>query len=267
MANLFDAANAPEGEPLEIVVGDFLQWKRSDLVQDYPLASYSAQYVARITGGGSSEILLPATETGGTRNLRAMRDASFRLLTSPVYLAEHGWHEPPWAYALDNGAWSYHQRGQDFDADAFARAVDRVGEAADFLVLPDVVAGGERSLELSMRWHAQLGDHPTPRYLVVQDGMGEGLPLAGLAGLFVGGTTEWKRSTMRGWARVAARHGLALHVGRVNSARLIREVLAIGAESGCPVSCDGTSATLYASTAPALGQAATGAPQLLLGLS
>ena len=66
MANLFDAANAPEGEPLEIVVGDFLQWKRSDLVQDYPLASYSAQYVARITGGGSSEILLPATETDGT---------------------------------------------------------------------------------------------------------------------------------------------------------------------------------------------------------
>jgi len=66
MANLFDAANAPEGEPLEIVVGDFLQWKRSDLVQDYPLASYSAQYVARITGGGSSEVILPATETGNT---------------------------------------------------------------------------------------------------------------------------------------------------------------------------------------------------------
>lgn len=66
MANLFDAANAPEGEPLEIVVGDFIQWKRSDLVQDYPLASYSAQYVARITGGGNTEVLIPATETGGT---------------------------------------------------------------------------------------------------------------------------------------------------------------------------------------------------------
>lgn len=66
MANLFDAANAPEGEPLEIVVDDFLQWKRSDLVQDYPLASYSAQYVARITGGGNTEVILPATETGGT---------------------------------------------------------------------------------------------------------------------------------------------------------------------------------------------------------
>ena len=52
MANLFDAANAPEGEPLEIVVGDFIQWKRSDLVADYPVDEYSAEYVARITGGG-----------------------------------------------------------------------------------------------------------------------------------------------------------------------------------------------------------------------
>lgn len=63
MANAFDAAQAPEGEPLEIVVGDFLQWKRSDLLSDYPLADYSAEYVARITGGGSSEIKLAATET------------------------------------------------------------------------------------------------------------------------------------------------------------------------------------------------------------
>jgi len=58
MANLFDADNAPEGEPSEVVVGDFLQWKRSDLVQDYPASEYSAQYVARITGGGSNEIKL-----------------------------------------------------------------------------------------------------------------------------------------------------------------------------------------------------------------
>ena len=63
MANLFDSANAPEGEPTEVVVGDFIQWKRSDLVQDYPPALYSAEYVARITGGGSNEIKLPATES------------------------------------------------------------------------------------------------------------------------------------------------------------------------------------------------------------
>lgn len=63
MANLFDPANAPEGEPETVVVGDFIQWKRSDLVQDYPVATHSAQYVARITGGGVNEITLVATES------------------------------------------------------------------------------------------------------------------------------------------------------------------------------------------------------------
>jgi len=59
MANLFDPANAPEGEPKEVVVGDFIQWKRSDLT-DYPTSEgYTAEYVARITGGGSNEIKLP----------------------------------------------------------------------------------------------------------------------------------------------------------------------------------------------------------------
>ena len=60
MANLFDPSNAPEGEPTEVVVGDFIQWKRSDVAQDYPTsAGYTAEYVARITGGGSTEIKMP----------------------------------------------------------------------------------------------------------------------------------------------------------------------------------------------------------------
>jgi hypothetical protein len=64
MANLFDAANAREGEPLEVVVGDFIQWKRSDLVDDYPPSEYTATYVARITGGGANEIILTGTDGG-----------------------------------------------------------------------------------------------------------------------------------------------------------------------------------------------------------
>lgn len=67
MANRFDIDQAPDGEaPETIVIGDYLLWKRTDLVQDYPLADYSMEYVARITGGGATEIKVAATETGGT---------------------------------------------------------------------------------------------------------------------------------------------------------------------------------------------------------
>ena len=61
MANLFDAANSPTTEPLEIVVGDYIQWRRTDLGTDYPNDEYTATYVARITGGGASEITLTGT--------------------------------------------------------------------------------------------------------------------------------------------------------------------------------------------------------------
>lgn len=66
MANLFDPTNAPEVEPLKFVLGDFVQWKRSDLVADYPLATYSAQYVSRQSTSANTEFTVVATETGGT---------------------------------------------------------------------------------------------------------------------------------------------------------------------------------------------------------
>lgn len=61
MANRFDPANSPIIEPERIVVGDFIQWRRTDLGTDYPNDAYTATYVARITGGGSSEIQIAGT--------------------------------------------------------------------------------------------------------------------------------------------------------------------------------------------------------------
>lgn len=69
MANLFDADNAPEGEPSEIVIGDFIQFKRTDIIKDYPNSTHTAEYVARITGGGATEIKLPATAPDATKYL------------------------------------------------------------------------------------------------------------------------------------------------------------------------------------------------------
>ena len=60
MSNLFDAANAPTTEPHEFVIGDFVQWKREDIVGDYPVATHSATWVA--ISGANTEITVNATE-------------------------------------------------------------------------------------------------------------------------------------------------------------------------------------------------------------
>lgn len=64
MANQFDAASSPTTEPLQIVVGDFIQWRRTDLSEDYPNDAYTATYVARITAAGSSEITIVGSAYG-----------------------------------------------------------------------------------------------------------------------------------------------------------------------------------------------------------
>ena len=64
MANLFDPAQSPTVEPTEIVVGDFIQWRRTDIGSDYPNTAYTMTYVARITGGGNTEIQLTGTAYG-----------------------------------------------------------------------------------------------------------------------------------------------------------------------------------------------------------
>jgi len=85
MANLFDPSNAPEGEPYEVVVGDFIQWKRSDLVADYPTATHSAEYVARITGGGSNEIKLSGTEGSSNYYLFTVSSATSADFAPGIY--------------------------------------------------------------------------------------------------------------------------------------------------------------------------------------
>ena len=76
--NYFDEVQ--EGEPSEIVVGDFIQWKRSDLVDAYPPSSYTLNYVARIAGG-ANEINITATD--GTTHYLVQASSSTTANYSP----------------------------------------------------------------------------------------------------------------------------------------------------------------------------------------
>jgi hypothetical protein len=59
----------------------------------------------------------------------------------------------------------------------------------------------------------------------------------GLAGIFVGGTFEWKWATLPKWAREARDAGRLCHVGRVGSRRDVFRAQAAGATSAD--SCQG----------------------------
>lgn len=202
---------------------------------------------------------LYATWTGTRANLAALHAGGFRVLTGPDQLSRRVL--PPLQWAVDNGAWGCFRRGAPFDADAFRRTLDRWGDGADWIVLPDVVAGGMASLDLSLSWMPELHRRQALMLLPVQDGMTAVDVRPHLAhpsvGLFVGGSTEWKWRTLPVWGALAREAGCHLHVGRVNSADAIRACVAHGAHSG-----DGTSATLYKVNAPKLSRAASGPAQV-----
>lgn len=188
-------------------------------------------------------MILPyASRTGTRRNLKALRDAGWRLLVSAAgCLRSEGF-----PYALDNGAWSAFTQGRPFDEPAFVKALRKMGAAADWTVIPDVVAGGPASLDLTLKWMRRVLDE-TPRALIaVQDGIVaddvRGF-LGSRVGLFVGGSTEWKLATLDAWARLGRDVGCWVHVGRVNTKRRINRCANAGVTS-----FDGTSVTRFAKT-------------------
>lgn len=141
----------------------------------------------------------------------------------------------PWAF--DNGAFGDWRAGRSLDEVAFRAALLRLPLAPtkpDFIVLPDIVAGGASSLAFSASWITELEAFGAPLYLAVQDGM---VPtdLAGilprLGGIFVGGSLPWKLREAARWVSSAHSHSLPCHIGRVGTARRVIWARRIGADS------------------------------------
>jgi hypothetical protein len=186
-----------------------------------------------------------ASSTGTKRNLAALKRHGWRIFRTPFTREK----DQGMGYALDNGAWTAFQQETTFDEEAFTRMVYDYGDAADFIVVPDIVAGGGKSLSFSRKWLPRLRNI-APLLLAVQDGMTPQIvaPLLDhytISGIFVGGSTEWKLDQMPLWGEFAQgrTRKCHLHIARVNTRRRIRQCHFAGADS-----FDGTSVTRFAVT-------------------
>lgn len=83
MANGFDPANYPTTEPSTLVIGDYWAWKRTDLADDYPIATYALTYNA-VLEGDATKINLTASESG-TEYTIEVPSATTATYTGGVY--------------------------------------------------------------------------------------------------------------------------------------------------------------------------------------
>lgn len=145
--------------------------------------------------------------------------------------------------ALDNGAFSAFRKGYPFQEDIFLSTLKSAYKnniKLDFIVCPDIVAGGWRSLEFSKSWANKLIGAPNLA-LVLQDGMtvhslGD---ISQFSYLFVGGTVEWKWKTAESWVEFAKANNKKIHIGQCGKIEYLLKCHALDIDS-----CDSTSFTI-----------------------
>ena len=130
-----------------------------------------------------------ASNTCTRRNLEALRVAGWRILLTP----DNPKARDGLRFAIDNGAWSAFKNGTPFDAGAFEALLERYGSMADFVIAPDIVAGGLESLKFSVSWLLKLthfAGSAAPTEQHDASGRGRGPRECCQLGLFLGGSTS-----------------------------------------------------------------------------
>jgi len=146
-------------------------------------------------------------------------------------------------WGFDNGAFGDYLQGKTFDGDRYRRRLERALRLAEeyhppyLAVLPDIVAGGMKSLEFSLEWlERELSHIPFNWYLAVQDGMpleavrGALLKYPQIKGIFLGGSDQFKKTAPL-WSSLAHSLGRKFHYARAGSVKKIREAVRSKADS------------------------------------
>jgi hypothetical protein len=187
----------------------------------------------------------------------------------PDYVAimrSHGWGRlwvrstptqyegEPWAF--DNGVYGRHRKGLGMDEAAFLRRLERATTRCPepmMAVLPDIYAGGDKSIAYSQKWLRRLEDHPWKCwYFAVQDHQTAqqvgcaitdveltsapknhsfiGRVHPSVKGVFLGGSDGYKR-TAGFWSWWAHFLGLRFHYARAATPARIRAARNCNADS------------------------------------
>ena len=137
---------------------------------------------------------------------------------------------------IDNGAYEAFRRGMPWSEARFYKLLDRCwdcGIICDFIVCPDIMCAGLKSLEHSMKWSEKL--QPARLALAVQDGMAisnvDRNDLSQFTHIFVGGSLKFKWETAKQWVKYAHSKGLKCHIGRCGTLDRLKYAKKIGADS------------------------------------
>jgi hypothetical protein len=140
------------------------------------------------------------------------------------------WKASPLNFALDNYVYSSWSKGQEWPEDKFIALLDKVkasGKTPSWVVCPDSVGDAAKSIALWKEWAPRLREYGWPLAFAVQDGQTGSLVPNDADVIFVGGTTEWKRATIKAWCANFPR----VHVARINTYRWLWHCHECGAES------------------------------------
>lgn len=175
------------------------------------------------TGGFGLQMLIMCSSNAGKvfNSLHESFPGKVGWLLSPGY-----WKvSRGWPFALDNGAYAAWVKKEAFDELAFYKHVEKGSALARFVVVPDVVANREATLESWERHFPRLKGLPLA--FAVQDGMNPKDVPKESSVVFIGGTTQWKWLTARQWCQNFPR----VHIARVNTRRQLLFAATVGAES------------------------------------
>lgn len=170
-------------------------------------------------------------------------DLGIMISSSPVVKPNKDFREVN--CALDNGAFPAYKKGYPFQEKVFWNTMEecyKLGIKLDFIVCPDIVGGGRKSLEFSIDYaRNKLLGTPNLALVVQNDDNGinhmtpEMLSQYNIKNyftyIFIGGEVMWKWNTAKDWINYAHKNNMKCHIGQVGVEDKIRYSRHIQADS------------------------------------